>query len=305
MKNIRFSEWLRLDELVSVRGAEMLAIEDKICSVLYEHMDSEARRDCDNFRIDEFLNTALGAANLAIGGANLGLKGLELGGKAVKGVADMAYSSLEPNKKGWKWLESFKKSTKSALSMLWKAIKALGIAVVIGACIYIGFRFESIRALFPMLAPLIDQAGSFIAGLTGNFAKEAFIKLSQWSFEFTAWLMSKAMELFGITGALETAKDTLLGASDKANDLINQGFDAIRPAGSVYDSPAWTGSSEVGPSGEFASKYIEPNISSKSIYSPVSKIDQLTGADGLGGALKRYGSNDDVDLINKIAGRKK
>jgi hypothetical protein len=285
---------------------EMSLLNKEICDVLYEHMEPHERKNCDNFRIDEILGTALGAASLALTGASLGMKGLGLGAKAAKGIGKMASKALEPNEKGWKWLEKIKKPTRAVLSTLWKAVKVLGIATVIGAFIYVGFRFDAIRSLFPMLAPYIDKAGALVGSMTGNFAKNSFIKVVEWSADFAAWIMSKSMDVLGMTPALEQAKKTLMDTSEKFNNILMDAGDEIRPSGSAYDSPAWTGSSKVNPggTGEFASKYIEPNMSSKSIYSPTSKIDQLQGS-GLGGALNNYRSNDDVGLIKNIAGRKK
>ena len=65
---------------------EMSLLNKEICDVLYEHMEPHERKNCDNFRIDEILGTALGAASLALTGASLGMKGLGLGAKAAKGI---------------------------------------------------------------------------------------------------------------------------------------------------------------------------------------------------------------------------
>jgi hypothetical protein len=263
MANNTFKEWYLKKEFAN--------LENKICQTLYEHMNTEEKKDCDNFRIDEIVGAALGAANLALNGASLGLHGIGLGAKAVKGIGKMAAKALEPNKNGWKWLEKVKKSTRSILSTLWKAIKVLGIAAVIGAFIYVGFRFESIRSLFPMLAPYIDKAGELVGNITVEFAKNSFIQVAKWSVDFATWIMSTAMSMFGVTSSLEQAKETLMNTSEKANDIIMNAGDAIRPNGSVFDNPSWTRSSKVGPTGEFANKYIPPNISSISHYPSISR----------------------------------
>jgi hypothetical protein len=210
---------------------EMSLLNKEICDVLYESMELHEKKDCDNFRINEFVGPALRAAGMALGGgASLGLQGLSLGAKAATGLGKMASKALEPNDKGWKWLEKVKKPTRAVLSTLWKAIKVLGIATVIGAFIYVGFQFDGIRSMFPMLAPYIDKAGALIGSVTGDFARKSFEKVAEWSADFAAWIMSKAMEFFGITPALDGAKEILMNTSEKFNDVIMNAGDAIRPS---------------------------------------------------------------------------
>lgn len=176
-----------------------------------------------------------------------------------------------------------------------KAIKALGIVSFMGAMIYIGFRFDAIRRMFPFLAPFIDKIGSrvyeFISYWTGNFGYNAFMKLVEWSKEFAMYLVKQAAELFGVSSIGKKAKEML----DKTSDIGDDVSSWLKGGKSQYDNPSWTQSSEYmkKPTYDDAGKLLpkekwEPySYDSRSIYGTKPKIDtHFSGPEGLADKFK-------------------
>jgi hypothetical protein len=129
-----------------------------------------------------------------------------------------------------------------------KAIKALGIVTVMGAAIYIGFRFDFIRKMFPFLAPFIDAIASDMLGITPA--------------------IKKAMELLGM-------------AQDKALDVGDDVSSYLKGGTSQYDNPDWTRDSvySKSPTYDDAGKLLPKDqwkpwsYDSRSIYPTTPKID--------------------------------
>lgn len=59
---------------------------------------------------------------------------------------------------------------------------------------HMGFRFEAIRALFPWLAPVIDQMGSAVLSAGGEFLKASFGWLKKIAGDVVTWLGRAAMD---------------------------------------------------------------------------------------------------------------
>jgi hypothetical protein len=166
-----------------------------------------------------------------------------------------------------------------------KAIKALGIVTVMGAAIYIGFRFDFIRKMFPFLAPFIDAIGSktyeFLSKWTGNFGYDAFVKLMNLSKDFAIWLVTKASDMLGITPAIKKAMELLGMAQDKALDVGDDVSSYLKGGTSQYDNPDWTRDSvySKSPTYDDAGKLLPKDqwkpwsYDSRSIYPTTPKID--------------------------------
>ena len=92
------------------------------------------------------------------------------------------------------------------VNALYKAYKVMKATAFLAALIYIGFKFEAIRALFPFLAPLVDKAGALIAAATGPIALEQGKKMA-------TWLVSLAPELVDWIGSGEVAALAKVGPS--------------------------------------------------------------------------------------------
>jgi len=75
-----------------------------------------------------------------------------------------------------------------------KAYKVMKSTAFLAALVYIGFRFEDIRALFPWLVPVIDKMGAIVLGAGSDFLKMSFEWLKSISKEVVKWLVSVAKE---------------------------------------------------------------------------------------------------------------
>lgn len=149
------------------------------------------------------------------------------------------------------------------LSMIWSIIKKVGLMTFIAAIIYLGFRFDAIRSLFPFLAPLADKIGTVFKWIGTEYLWPAFQAVVKSSADAAIWLVKKALELFGLTDPIKKAGKFLMDSSEKANDLIGQAFDALRPTTSGYD-PTYNRSSK----DQFG------NIDTRSVYPSTSRADK-------------------------------
>ena len=84
------------------------------------------------------------------------------------------------------------------VNALYKAYRVMKATAFLAALIYIGFKFETIRALFPFLVPLVDKVGALIAAAAGPIALEQGKKMAM-------WLVSLAPELVDWIGSGEVA----------------------------------------------------------------------------------------------------
>lgn len=165
------------------------------------------------------------------------------------------------------------------LSMIWSVIKKVGLVTFIAAIIYLGFRFDAIRSLFPFLAPLADKIGTVFKWIGTEYLWPAFQALVKGSIDAAIWLVKKALDLLGLTDPIKKAGEFLMATSEKANELIGQAFDAVRPTPSGYD-PTYTQSSK----DRFG------NIDTRSVQPSVSRaerdLDFFRGVDAKGGLEK-------------------
>ena len=109
------------------------------------------------------------------------------------------------------------------VSLLYKAIKTLGVVAVAAALVFIGFQFDIIRDWLPFLTPFIDKVTDNI----GSIAKEGFDKLLATFPLVASWFVSVIPNPF--PAASRAVSDTFDLAADSAEDaltdagLMNQG----------------------------------------------------------------------------------
>jgi hypothetical protein len=165
------------------------------------------------------------------------------------------------------------------LAMIWSIIKKVGLMTFIAAIIYLGFRFDAIRSLFPFLAPLADKIGTVFKWIGTEYLWPAFQTVVKSSVDAAIWLVKKALDLFGLTDPIKKAGKLLMDTSEKANDLIGQAFDALRPTPSGYD-----------PTYNQSSKDRFGNIDTRSVNPSISRADKdlefFRGVDAKGGLEK-------------------
>lgn len=77
---------------------------------------------------------------------------------------------------------------------IYKAFKVMKSVAFLAALVYLGFRFDAIRALFPWLAPTIDKMGSMVLNAGKDFLYGAFVWLKTIAKDVVAWLTTTAYE---------------------------------------------------------------------------------------------------------------
>jgi hypothetical protein len=77
------------------------------------------------------------------------------------------------------------------VAVLYKAFRVMKATAFLAALIYMGFRIEAVRALFPWLAPFIDKAGAAVLAMGSGFLEQSFSKLSSLFPELVDWLSDK------------------------------------------------------------------------------------------------------------------
>lgn len=80
-----------------------------------------------------------------------------------------------------------------------KAYKVMKSVAFLAALIYLGFRFDAIRALFPWLAPVIDQMGTAVLSAGKDFLEASYNWLLKIAKNVALWLGEKALETVGET----------------------------------------------------------------------------------------------------------
>jgi len=74
------------------------------------------------------------------------------------------------------------------VSALYKAYRVMKATAFLAALVYMGFRLEMVRTLFPWLAPFIDKAGAFVLASGAGFLEQSFSKLSSLFPGLVDWL---------------------------------------------------------------------------------------------------------------------
>lgn len=80
---------------------------------------------------------------------------------------------------------------------IYKAYKVMKSVAFLAALIYLGFRFDAIRALFPWLAPVIDQMGAAVLSAGKDFLEASYNWLLKIAKNVALWLGKKALETVG------------------------------------------------------------------------------------------------------------
>lgn len=320
-RNINYNDYL-----IETWGLDPVAVaeaENAILDRLYNMMSLNERKIIDEgqHRLDEFLGSLMRliAPSMLQGGASSLLK--------------VGEKMISPEDK-----EQMEKASKPGiLSTLWGIIKKVGIIVLIAAIFYLGFRSDTIRAMFPFLAPIADKIGSafkFVGNWAGsNVLWPAFKKIAQVSKELAMWLIKKAFEVTGVTGALKRAYtfledtyrgfyETLDSAGKKVADAIKGGARAVRDTGAALkdkiDSPLEAIKDKLREPGGNPAAYNKHsrdpfgNINTKSPFPSVSQaekdFDFLNSGSlrnfgkGGSGAFTPSGSKD-IDAIKKALGK--
>jgi hypothetical protein len=104
--------------------------------------------------------------------------------------------------------EKEKEDKDGILSLMYKAIKTLGIIAVVASLIFVGFQFEYIRSMFPFLNPFMDKISENIA----TISEQSFKKLTETFPALAMYFAKKASELGFKNG-------------ERALDIINQAGD--------------------------------------------------------------------------------
>lgn len=73
---------------------------------------------------------------------------------------------------------------------IFKAYKIMKSVAFLAALVYLGFRFDAIRALFPWLAPVIDKMGEMVLSAGKDFLYGAFSWLKKVAGDVVVWLMN-------------------------------------------------------------------------------------------------------------------
>ena len=74
------------------------------------------------------------------------------------------------------------------VATLYKAYRVMKATAFLAALIYMGFRLEMVRALFPWLVPFIDKAGLAVLAMGSGFLEQSFSKLSSLFPVLVDWL---------------------------------------------------------------------------------------------------------------------
>lgn len=80
---------------------------------------------------------------------------------------------------------------------IFKAYKVMKSVAFLAALVYLGFRFDAIRALFPWLAPVIDQMGNAVLSAGEDFLKASYNWLLKIAKNVALWLGGKALKTVG------------------------------------------------------------------------------------------------------------
>jgi len=107
------------------------------------------------------------------------------------------------------------------LSLMYKAIKTLGIIAVVASLIFVGFQFEYIRSMFPFFNPFMDKISENIA----TISEQSFKKLTETFPVLAMYLAKKASEL-GFQNS-KKALDIIGQAGDYLTDKIDASANKI------------------------------------------------------------------------------
>ena len=171
-------------------------------------------------------------------------------------------------------------SSGGIFSKIWKAIKIMGMTAFLASLIYIGFRFEQIRSMFPWLAGIIDRIGDPIVNAGKDFIMKSFGKLMNLFPTVASWLINKFSDITGLTDTAEYARKLIQKAQDyisqsKIADLLGINY---RPD---YNSDYWNKSSSSPiPQDYSADGTLLPSIGKEKIdtisgYPSVRRIDKI------------------------------
>lgn len=77
---------------------------------------------------------------------------------------------------------------------MYKAYKVMKSVAFLAALVYLGFRFDAIRALFPWLAPVIDKMGDMVLNAGKDFLYGSFMWLKKIAADVVEWLVEVAKQ---------------------------------------------------------------------------------------------------------------
>jgi hypothetical protein len=135
-------------------------------------------------------------------------------------VAAKLFDRLFSNKQNQE-KEKEKEDKDGILSLMYKAIKTLGIIAVVASLIFVGFQFEYIRSMFPFLNPFMDKISENIA----TISEQSFKKLTETFPVLAMYLAKKASEL-GFKNS-KKALDIIGQAGDYLTDKIDASANKI------------------------------------------------------------------------------
>jgi hypothetical protein len=193
---------------------ELEILQFQVLDNLYNMMnikEQEALADEHQILIQEFAFLIPMAANIA--------KSIAMRFATSFFVSKLTAKSKEEEKEN-EVVEKNVKKEGGILSMIYKAIKVLGITAFVASLIFVGFQFDAVRSMFPFLVPFMDKMTEKVSA----FGQQAFMKLIGFFPWLGMWMAKKAVDSGLSAGgkALELAQDaadkTIEFASEKAND---------------------------------------------------------------------------------------
>jgi hypothetical protein len=122
------------------------------------------------------------------------------------------------------------------VASLYKAIRIMKATAFIAALIYMGFRIEKIRLLFPWLTPFIDRAGEFVIKAGSDFLKSSFDKLQKMFPDLVDWLSEK-MGVKTAVNAMSKVGKTIEGPRNPIYDQINKSIGTRQDRSDYRDIP--------------------------------------------------------------------